>query len=194
MGVPGSNDVVHRQPEDLAQGRRRSLSLVDRAAEEQLEPRAGRPEVGGRRERDVHLHASGKQEDPVDRRAMRQVEKVNALNSWTTVCVQSSSTSASEELSATPKVRSRSDQRSLAPADRPAHGRGRDDTRIGAGQFEQALPHTLSLLDREDADHRDLERIARRTLAAAGSASRIPPRIAAQPPQPSQPRRSLESQ
>ena len=55
------------------------MSLLDRAAEEELESWADRAEVGGRREREVQLKAAGKQEDSVDRGAVMEVEKVNAV-------------------------------------------------------------------------------------------------------------------
>ena len=188
--------MVYGKPEDLARRRRGVPFGFDGAAEEQLKARASRAEFGRGREREIDLKTAGEQKDPVQRRAVSEIEQVNCLE-----FADDGSTPVPEHLGGRAAVRDPERQIEIRPAvARAAHcpadgGRG-DNARVGIGQLEQALADAISLLNGEqrailpkpassaiDADVPECQQIERRRVPLSwgcrcGSArSRLPAEI-----------------
>jgi hypothetical protein len=143
--------MVHRKPEDLAYGRRRSLSLLDGVAEQQLEAWAGCAEVRGGREREVHLKATGEQKEAVHGGTLRKVKEVDPLEFPDDDLVP-----VVEHIGERGVLRDAECEVEIGPAvactaHRAAYGCPGEKARIGTGQLEQALPHPVSFFNREQA-------------------------------------------
>lgn len=66
--------VVHSAAKEFFRMRRLSGRFTHRAAEDQLELRAGGPELGSGSEGEIELEAAGQQEHPIDRRSAWEIK------------------------------------------------------------------------------------------------------------------------
>ncbi len=125
------------------------MRQVDRVAEEQPEPRTARPELARRRERQVDLQATWKQEHAVDRGSSRKVEQVDRVELGCELPGP-----VAQNLGHWHRVGHRERQVEIRPAisiavREPSDHCSGDHPRIGCRHPQHAVAHPVAIVDAE---------------------------------------------
>src|SRR6266508_2489201 len=149
--APGVQDVVPREPDQVAGVRRWGLGPPDRLAEDGTEMRPTRAELAGRGEAEVHLEAGRQQKCTVDRGGNLEIEVVQGTELAMKVVapigehrVQRDPVhDAEEQVDVRPSV--------LSAVRRGAGHRGPRDARVLLGEPEQLPPQRIPMIAGEHA-------------------------------------------